>query len=70
MNPDPAGFDDPESGGWGVIGESIDQCVNENPHSGEEIVRTTEDHQARSSFGREPEHIGKVQIEGHQNVAF
>jgi hypothetical protein len=70
VDPEPAGFDNPEAARWVVICESINQCLNKYPHGGKEIVRTTENHDAWSSFGRETKHIGEIQIEAHQDAVF
>lgn len=68
VNPETARFDNPEMTCWRIPRKGVGQGMDEDPHGVEEIVRTAENHQAGSSFGREAEHIGKIQIKSHQDM--
>jgi hypothetical protein len=70
VNSEPTRLNDPQFAGRNVSGESIDQRLDENPYSRQEIVRTTKNHQAWSLFRGIAEHIGRIQIEGYQNAVF
>lgn len=70
VDPDSTWLNYPKVAGRIVFREPIKQRVNEDPYSGEKIVWAAKYYQAWGFFRGIPKHIGKVQIEGHQDAAF
>jgi hypothetical protein len=68
VNSDSTRLNDPKSARRSLGRKGMNQSSNENLYCEKEVVGTSQNHQARSRFGRVPENIRRIQIKGYENT--